>query len=154
MFIFLKISLYISMFTFFMSAPSAFSQTMTQSKLGSLISEFGTEVVGNGVAWQFVYNQVPMLCISDASADRMRLVAPIVGMDKLTEEHKDRMLQANYHSVLDTRYAISEGVVYAVFVHPLSTLQEADFLSAMKQTAYSALTFGSSYSSGEYNFGQ
>ncbi len=32
------------------------------------------------------------------------------------------MMIANFHTALDARYAISDGVIYAAFIHPLSSL--------------------------------
>ncbi|NJL83304.1 MAG: hypothetical protein HC890_10765, partial [Chloroflexaceae bacterium] len=54
---------------------------------------------------------------------------------------------------LDARYAVSNGVVFAAFVHPLSTLDERDFLSALRQVSQLVRNFGTSYSSGALSFG-
>ena len=63
------------------------------------------------------------------------------------------MLIANYHSSLDARYAVSQGIVYSAFLHPLSTLADDQLASALRQVAALATTFGSTYSSGELMFG-
>ena len=90
--------------------------------------------------------------MADRRHSRMRIITPIVKVDDLTEEHKDRMLEANFHTALDARYSINEGFVYSTFIHPISSLTEAELTPAMKQVAWLVLTFGESYSSGELPF--
>ncbi|MEM7595784.1 MAG: hypothetical protein AAF383_30500, partial [Cyanobacteria bacterium P01_A01_bin.83] len=63
-----------------------------------------------------------------------------------------KMMVANFHTALDARYAISNGVVVTTFIHPLSSLQERDLLSALNQVSSLAETFGTSYTSGEVLF--
>ncbi|NBD34278.1 MAG: hypothetical protein GVY17_15245 [Cyanobacteria bacterium] len=61
--------------------------------------------------------------------------------------------QFSLYSALDARYATNqEGVVVAVFLHPLTSLQQPDFRSALNQVASLATTFGRDYSSGELYF--
>lgn len=65
----------------------------------------------------------------------------------------ERLLQANYHSALDPRYAVEDGELVAAFLHPLSTLSEDQFYSALQQVTEMAWTFGTSYSSSEIIYG-
>ena len=65
----------------------------------------------------------------------------------------ERMLQANYDAVLDARYAIANDIVWSTFIHPLTSLTEDDFISALAQTVTAAETFGTSYTSGAVVFG-
>lgn len=64
-----------------------------------------------------------------------------------------RVLEANFHSALDARYATSDGVLYAAFIHPLSPLTEAEVRSAVAQVASLVRSFGTTYSSGELAYG-
>ena len=82
----------------------------------------------------------------------MRIVTPIANASDLTPELLELALQANYHTVLDARYAIGDGILYAAFIHPLSSMTKSELESAIRQVATSALTFGSSFSSGELVF--
>ena len=68
-------------------------------------------------------------------------------------EHLEMMLIANFHTALDARYALSNGIIYAVFLHPMSTLTHDQLESAIRQVAALARNFGSSYSSDELIFG-
>lgn len=62
-------------------------------------------------------------------------------------------MEANFHSALDARYAVSDGVLYSAFIHPLASLTERDLISGIGQTRQLALTFGRKYSSGALHFG-
>ncbi len=94
-----------------------------------------------------------MACISDTLFDRMRLIAPIIEEDQVTEKQKRAMLAANFHTALDARYATSNGVLYAAFIHPLSPLTEEELASAIRQVAALAKNFGTTYSSDELIYG-
>ena len=90
-----------------------------------------------------------MVTLVDEAANRMRIVTPIIATENLTSEQIQNMLVANFHTTLDGRYAVTNGMVVATFVHPLSSLQEHDLKSALRQVAKLAENFGSTYSSGE-----
>ena len=63
------------------------------------------------------------------------------------------MMQANYDAVLDVRYAMANDIIWAVFIHPLSSLTQKEFLSGVAQAVTAAETFGTSYTSGAFVFG-
>ena len=72
---------------------------------------------------------------------------------KLTPEQVSRILEANFHTALDARYATSKGYLYAAFIHPLSLLTEREIRSAVVQVANLARAFGTTYSSGGLVYG-
>ena len=80
-----------------------------------VLTEIGDEVVGSDGAWEFQIGEVHVACLTDARFDRMRLIAPVVETDELTDAHREACLEANFHTALDARYATSEGVLYAAF---------------------------------------
>ena len=82
----------------------------------------------------------------------MRFIAPIAQADKLSEEHITRSMEANFHTALDARYAISDGVLWSCFIHPLKELAEDQALDALKQVYSCAKTFGTTYSGGSLSF--
>jgi hypothetical protein len=49
---------------------------------------------------------------------------------------------------------VAEGRVWAVFLHPLSPLDDAQLVSGIGQTVNIALTYGTLYSSGAGQFGR
>ncbi|MGB0495905.1 MAG: hypothetical protein ACPGJI_06085 [Kangiellaceae bacterium] len=100
----------------------------------------------------FKYNQVNLYCVWDSTADRMRIITPIANTSDLSVELLELALRANYHTVLDARYAIGDDILYAAFIHPLSSITKKELESAIRQVTTSALTFGTSFSSGELVF--
>lgn len=133
-------------------APRA-SSGMTQARLEAIIREVTGTAEGQAGFVRFVVDGVAMACISDVRHDRMRIIAPIVEASTLTPAQTERILEANFHTALDARYATSRGRLYAVFVHPLSGLTEAELRGAIRQVSALAKTFGTTYSSGELSFG-
>ena len=83
----------------------------------------------------------------------MRIIVPIGPADALEEPLLVRLMQANFDSALDARYAIARGVLWSTFIHPLASLDDAAFLLGLGQTVNLANTFGDSYSSGVLLFG-
>ncbi len=122
-------------------------------ELGKIIQRLDAEAEKNGNSWVFMIEGSEVTLVFDTRADRMRLIVPIVELADIKEGQLLRMMQANFDSALDARYAIAHGVVWGVFIHPLNSLTDRDFISGIGQTVNVALTFGGSYSSGELVFG-
>jgi hypothetical protein len=95
-----------------------------------------------------------MACVTSVEFNRMRILAPVARTDALSGEHYVRVLEANFHTALDARYATSDGVLYSIFLHPLSSLGEAQLRSALYQVASLAGTFGTTYTSGTLSYGE
>ncbi len=125
---------------------------MTQDRLYDLIVDIGTDVVISGNIVQFSYDDVRLICISDSAADRMRIISPIVDLVEIGSDQMLLAFAANFHTVLDVRYALSDGVIYAAYIHPLSPLTNAEVLSAIRQVATARNTFGNEYTSGALVF--
>ncbi|TQV71146.1 YbjN domain-containing protein [Exilibacterium tricleocarpae] len=134
------------------SPAPAPARGMSQAQLEALVREMADTARGGGGVLQFEYDGVILLCVSDVANDRMRILAPIGDYDGITPQQKDLMLVANFHTALDARYAVSRGVLYAAFIHPLSTLDAGEVGSAVRQVATLMQTFGGDYSSGALNF--
>lgn len=131
------------------------TQGMTNAHLGELVQRLDEDAVGQDGFWRFSYAETPLLLITDAQADRMRVVAPIAEFEQaeLPPELLYRMLQANFDSALDARYAIARGTLWSTFIHPLSPLSDRQFLSGVGQTIALVKTFGTTFSSGAMTFG-
>ena len=126
---------------------------MTSDQILEIIVELGDNVLVDGNIVRFEFAEVPIVYIYDNNADRMRFMTPIIEVDQLAEGMLLRAMQANFSSVLDARYAVSNGSVWAAFLHPTSQLTGVMVLSAMQQVASAALTFGTEYSGGTITFG-
>lgn len=129
------------------------TEKMTPGKLITLIQKFDKDakVGGNGV--EFKVNERELFMVYDKNADRMRIISPVAQNGIASEEILIRMMQANYDAVLDARYAMANDIIWAVFLHPLSSLTQEDFLSGVAQTVTAADTFGTTYTSGAMVFG-
>ena len=127
---------------------------MTADKLGAVIHKYAEDVRQQGPVWEFQLDGVTLACVSDPSNDRMRILAAIIPAEQLQPVQLQHMLEANFHSALDGRYCVSNGIVYAAFIHPLSPLNEAQIKSAIYQVSQLAKSFGTTYSSGVLSFGE
>ncbi len=125
---------------------------MNPERLHSIISDYTDNVKVNNNVISFDYEKVTIYCVWDANADRMRMIAPIANTSDLSSDLLELALKANYHTVLDARYAIGDDVLYAAFIHPLSPITKNEIESAIRQVSTSALTFGTSFTSGELVF--
>lgn len=103
--------------------------------------------------WTLNVGAFPVLIQTQASANRMRIVAYIAEQSDIDPEQLVDMLEANYHSALDARYALADGYVVAAFLHPFKELDGNQFVLGMYQVISCAETFGSYYSGGTMVFG-
>lgn len=124
-----------------------FSQDMNPEKLMDIIERESDTISIQGNSVRFLFNEAMLICIYDENANRMRIISPIVEREKLGEEELLNALVANFHSVLDVKYALSDEIVWSVYAHPLKELSEAQVVDAIQQVYAAALTFGGSYSS-------
>ena len=126
---------------------------MTYERLGKIIFALDPEAQPRGPGFQLMVSDVPVLVITDANADRMRAMVPIRSADELSQQDLTRMMQANFDSALDARYAIANGTLWAAFIHPLSPLEKDQVISGLAQTVNIAKTYGTLYSGGAQQFG-
>ena len=134
-------------------SKSATHAKMTGEKLATLIQKFDEDAKIEGNSVQFELNDRDIYLVYDAAADRMRIISPIAPAAMADEDILQRMMQANYDAVLDSRYALGNNIIWSVFIHPLSSLTKEDFLSGIAQTVTAVETFGTSYTSGAMVFG-
>ena len=103
---------------------------------------------------EFDVQGMDLILLFDEAADRMRIISPICNESDCDSEIIHKAMKANFHSALDARYAISDEVVWAAFIHPLSSLNEELLLSAIQQVAIAKATFGDEFTSGLLQFGE
>ncbi|MBT8183829.1 MAG: hypothetical protein KJN76_03240 [Eudoraea sp.] len=124
-----------------------YAQKMNSNKLKELIFQVSDTLQYSGNSLKFLYKERMLICIYDESANRMRVISPIVEREQLSEDQLLNALVANYHSALDVKYALSDEIIWSVFAHPLKELSEHQVLDAIDQVWTAARTFGSTYSS-------
>ena len=100
-----------------------------------------------------VINDFEVLIVTAERANRMRVMVRVRSAENLTKEELIRISQANLDAALDARYAIGRGVLWAAYVHPLSSLHPVQFIEAIGSTVNLAATYGTAYSSGQLIYG-
>lgn len=128
-------------------------QLMTLDRLEQILESEVSNVEGDNGQWRFSVGGRAVIVLADTANDRMRVFSPVVPVEELTAQQVQAMMAANFHTALDARYAVTDGAVVALYLHPLGTLQADNFRSALRQVVSLAETFGTSYSSNELNFG-
>ncbi|MEM6828739.1 MAG: hypothetical protein AAF553_12405 [Pseudomonadota bacterium] len=127
--------------------------TASLDRIAEVISALDPEAERTENNWQFSLEGRSMLVVTDTSAGRMRIMTPIAQSSGLPEGAMERLLQANFDTALDARYAIANGLVWGTYLHPLDSLTTRDFASGVLQTQSVAQTFGTTFSSGVVNYG-
>ncbi|MFT5421378.1 MAG: hypothetical protein ACI9D5_002133 [Candidatus Endobugula sp.] len=134
-------------------AEKAGDGAMDNEKIDVLIKRFDTEAKARPGFWQLTHEDMEIYVITDEPANRMRIIVEIADTAQLEKQHLHRLMQANFDSALDARYAIAQESLWSAYIHPLSSLSEHDFFSGLAQVITLAKTFGSSFSSGALFFG-
>ena len=129
------------------------SEAMTNKKLGKIIKEQSEAIEGIEGNWQIYINERVLFIITDTRANRMRIFTPIIETTEIDENIMKAMLIANFHTALDAKYSIYEGLVISTFTHPLAELSEGQAIDAVQQVVRLAETFGSTFTSTEFIFG-
>jgi hypothetical protein len=132
--------------------PATGNVAMTLDRIDELVRRIDIDAVRNGNSWQINYRDMPIFVIGDDNADRIRIMSPVSNAAILSEGQLLRLMQANFESALDARYAIAQGAVWSAFIHPLSVLDEREFFSGMGQTMSLVVTYGTTFSSGALAF--
>ena len=125
---------------------------LDNNKLDSFIRKIDKNVKGAKGAWRFKIKGRLIIIITDEKANRMRIISPIGSSKNLDKKVLYRMMQANFDTSHDARYAIAKEVVWATFMHPLASLSEKALQSAIVQVVQLANSFGKTYSSGLFIF--
>ena len=126
---------------------------MTIDRLSEIVTALDPDVIMRGPAMEFTLEDIPIVVIADPGADRMRAMVPIASLEDVSAEEMTRMMQANFDTALDARYAVAQDRVWGVYIHPLAALERAEFLSGIAQTVNLARSYGSTYSGGAQVFG-
>ena len=123
------------------------------ARMAEVIDALDPDAQRNGNNWQLTVEETSLLVVTDITNDRMRILTAIVMADALPPEALLRLLQADFDSALDARYAIAQDLVWGTFIHPLSSLTTREFASGLLQTKSLADTFGTTFSSGILTYG-
>jgi hypothetical protein len=126
---------------------------MTQARMEQIFGDQVDAIEGPSGAIRTIVDEVEIYLISDPTNDRMRLLARVADVNRVDPRIVNVLLQANFYRTLDARYAVSEGIVFSAYLHPLSTLSREELISGFDQVLALAKNFGTTYSSGKLDFG-
>ncbi len=127
--------------------------TTALAQMDEVIKALDSKAKRTGNNWQFTLEERMMIVVTDTAAARMRIITPIALIAELPEGAMQRLMQANFDTALDARYAVAQDLVWGAFMHPLDSLTQRDFASGILQTHSIGETFGTSFSSGAISYG-
>jgi len=130
----------------------SFSQEMDNGKLQEIYISTSDSIQGDKGAWKFFIKDVQFVSFTDTNHNRMRIISPITDSNSLDDELIKAALVANFHTALDVKYAVSEGVLWAVFIHPLKELSEHQVRDAISQVYHANVNFGTTFASTSLSF--
>ena len=139
-------------FSLLIPSSTVLSQDMDNKTLDEIIYIVADSVRGKEGNWQFMIKDRLMICLTDENNNRMRIISPIVEQKKLAYTDMLKVMEANFHTALDVKYAISDDLLWSVFIHPLKELDKAQVLDAIQQVYTAAYTYGTTYNSTGLNF--
>jgi hypothetical protein len=125
---------------------------MTNDKLQDIYSSVTDSIEGRLGAWQLQVNDVTLISLTDTKHNRMRIISPISEINLVSDDLLKAALVANFHTALDVKYAITDGILWSVFTHPLKELSEDQVRDALSQVYYANINFGSSFASTSLTF--
>jgi len=122
-------------------------------RIAKVVARVDENATRDGNNWQLSIDATQILIVTDVNAGRMRIMTPIAAVEDLPEGGLLRLMQANFDSALDARYAVAQDLLWGTFIHPLPSLTERDFASGLLQTKTISDTFGTTFTSGAITFG-
>ncbi len=132
---------------------SVHAQEMNLKKLKLILAKEAKIIKEQGNAIEYEMNGLSIYLITDENANRMRIMAGIIETEKLSKEDLDILMEANFDRALDAKYAISDKILWSVFVHPLKELHEKQVTDAIYQVYALVNNYGTTYTSTEMIFG-
>ena len=129
------------------------AQDMDLKSLKLALAQRAVVVAENGPSVEYELDGVQIYLITDESANRMRLMAGIMEESKVEAEQLKKMMEANFDRALDAKYALSNGVLWSVYAHPLRELQKEQLIDALYQVKNLVNNYGTTYHSADFIFG-
>ena len=126
---------------------------MTLDRMDRIVTALDPQAESNGTAWQLSVDGLKVMIVTDAAADRMRIMTPVRKAAEMTQQELMRVMQANFDTALDARYAIAQDLLWSTFIHPLSPLERDQFISGLGQVVNLVRSYGTLYSGGALRYG-
>jgi len=144
---------------FLLLAPMARAQSpapepaMTLDRMGAILTALDPETAREGGLFRLTIDGFTLMVVTDVPSDRMRAMISVSAAEALDADEMRRLMQANFDSALDARYALANGRLWSVFIHPFAALEKDQLISGIAQTVNVAKTYGTLYSGGALQFG-
>lgn len=84
--------------------------------MDAVITGLDENATRRGNVWEFQIDETRLLAVTDTSAKRMRVITPIAEVENLPGDAMTRLMQANFDTALDARYAVGQGLVWGAFI--------------------------------------
>jgi hypothetical protein len=120
--------------------------------LADVLGKVARDLRPAGGGWTFRYGGAYFALAADPTHDQMRLFTVVAAEQQFGDGQLEAMLEANFRSSHEAKYALNRGKVLAVFCHRLSDLSEEMLLSGLSQVMQLLLTFGTSYEGTHVHF--
>ncbi len=145
--------IFLFLFLLATSLTHALAQSTSFEDLKLILAREATIVEENENVIQYKVGELPLYLIVDESANRMRMMSPIVEESKLSQEDLKTLMASNFDRALDAKYATSNGVLWSVYAHPLKELYKDQVIDAFNQVRNLVYNYGTTYSSTTMVFG-
>ncbi len=149
-----RIILILSLLFAIPAAAQEAEPSMTGQRMAEIVLALDPDAQSTPSGFQLTIDDVPVLIVMDVLANRMRAMVPIRLAEDLTAEELQRVLQANFDTALDARYALANGRLWGVYIHPLRELERDQLISGLAQTVNIANTYGTLFTGGAAQFGR
>jgi hypothetical protein len=121
--------------------------------LEGFLREVVPRLEGGRGRWHGVLDGVEIAVVTDEVHDRMRIMTAVAEPGTLRPQDLVTLLSANFDRALDAKYALWNGTLWSVFVHPLSSLSRPELASAVRQVVALRKNYGTSFTSTDLTFG-
>jgi hypothetical protein len=126
---------------------------MTLERMAEIVRTIDENATVRGAAMQLTIADVKVTIITDSKNNRMRAFTVVKSLDGVNQQLLYRMLQANFDSALDARYAIAKAHILSVFIHPMKELEKNQLIEGLGQVVNLVKTYGTAFTSGAMTFG-
>ena len=120
---------------------------MNDTRLDALLQRIDGCVEGGAGLWTVKVDEFEILVISDEENDRMRIMSPVAAAPADDSDLFRVLLAANFDRALDAHYAVRDGIVWCLFVHRLSLLDDSEFTAAFDSVLTLARNTGTTFCS-------
>ena len=137
----------------FTISVSTLAQETSFEDLKLILAKEATIIEENENVVQYKVGELPLYLIVDVAANRMRMMSPVVEESKLSQKDLKVLMASNFDRALDAKYAISNGVLWSVYAHPLRELYKDQVIDAFNQVRNLVYNYGTTYTSTTMVFG-